>query len=773
MKSSEFHALIDEIRSGENWFIDTETCGLHGMPVLLQWAVDDGPIHLWDIWKEPIHQTLELIRYGLDLCMVGFNLTFDHFHLCKLYTSFRLCPIDWIPEEHIEEIAALEREAQDGPCLKPRSALDLFLHSRKTEFQSLMNRGDIRIRRVPAVLAPALALELEKRVQFPKIYFARRKSKGAPRWGVYDTKDDDFKDVVLKFAPSGGLKHIAEHVLGHSPKYHYKDVEPNVFPVELGYAPTADAVSSAEQGWEVWDGEKFVGDAWPGMIHEIIDHWANNSHAREYANDDIVYTRELYNYFDEPEGGDDDSVLACSIAAVRWKGYPIDLEQIREQLDRCSEIIANAPLDVNRPSEVRKYIAECMDPVEQLAIEESTKKAVLESISTWTTDEGERHPAAERAETALTIKKTIKEREVYEKLLRARKFHASFKVIGALSGRMSGADGLNPQGINHRADVRDMFKLAWPGYKLALGDFWSFEVTLADAVYNDERLRVDLLSGKKIHALFAQSLFGVTYGEVMESVDTDFDMYTKGKQGVFGAVLYGGDDATLVRNLGVSPDAAKATFDDFGKRYPGVGKNREKVEKAFISMAQPGGIGTQIYWREPEPYIETPLGYKRWFTLENEVCRTLYELARNPPKHWRNTSVKVTRRDREQTASGAVSSALYGAAFGLQGSNVRAAANHEIQSFGAEITKRLQRRIWDLQPHGVHGWIVGPMQVHDEVITPVKPGWEDRVTETVRETVEGYRPVVPLIGMDWCPDAASWASKKAGDVKIRASEMAT
>ena len=43
-------------------YLDTETCGLHGMAVLLQYAYDDGPIHLYDIWKEPVHKTLTLLE---------------------------------------------------------------------------------------------------------------------------------------------------------------------------------------------------------------------------------------------------------------------------------------------------------------------------------------------------------------------------------------------------------------------------------------------------------------------------------------------------------------------------------------------------------------------------------------------------------------------------------------------------------------------------------------------------------------------------------------
>ena len=52
------------------------------------------------------------------------------------------------------------------------------------------------------------------------------------------------------------------------------------------------------------------------------------------------------------------------------------------------------------------------------------------------------------------------------------------------------------------------------------------------------------------------------------------------------------------------------------------------------------------------------------------------------------------------------------------------------------------------------------MNVHDEVICVNQPHMVDRVAEKVGESVEAYRPYVPLIGMDWCKRAASWADKK-------------
>jgi len=176
-------------------------------------------------------------------------------------------------------------------------------------------------------------------------------------------------------------------------------------------------------------------------------------------------------------------------------------------------------------------------------------------------------------------------------------------------------------------------------------------------------------------------------------------------------------------------------------------------------MRQPGGIGTKVEWHEPAEYIESLFGFRRYFTLENTVCKTLFKLAEKPPQHWSRIRIRVVRRDREQTVSGAVRSALFACAFAIQAANMRAAANHVIQSSGAEVTKGVQRVIWDIQPSGITVWIVQPMNIHDEVMSPTAPTHTDLVHQTVDKYVETVRPTVPLIKMDWRSGLKSWADK--------------
>jgi hypothetical protein len=768
------------------------------MPVLFQYAEEAGPIVLYDVWKHPIGETLDLIEWFLLHTMVFFNASFDMFHLCKCYTTFRLCPRDWIPEDHIDEIALKEPEAQDGPCLKPKGILDLMLFARKGPMQSLMARDDIRIKKVPTALAYALTKELELKVKIDQIYFAKKADANAPRWNVFDRKtglgalDPDFKDVVLRFSPAGGLKFLAEFVLNRKPKFHYSDVEPPTSwrPYELGYAPTALAISSAARHWEVWGtkktkpnladlenellegivdvndpdddlhgDDKLLGIAWPGVIKQFIDHWATNTSAREYANDDIVYTRDLDKHFKYPEPNDDDSVLSSMVAAVRWHGFKINIEGIKSLLAKAKAIVENSPVNVNKPSEIRKYLYECMDKTEQMVLDETTKKSVLETISNWNIA-NKPHPAGVRAKEILAVKFAAKEAELYEKLLIAGRFHASFIVIGTLSSRMSGADGLNAQGIKHTFDVRSMFPLAWEGMALSIGDFESFEVTIADAVCQDEALHKDLLSGKKIHAVFGSLLNpGLTYEDILKTKQTDNDLYTQAKQGFFGAILYGGDHTTLVKKLGINENNAKSAIATLMKKYKGISRWRERVTQAFCSMRQPGGIGSAVHWKDPAEFAETFLGFRRYYTLENKICKVLFDLARKPPKHWKDTKIKVQRRDRIQTAGGATASALYGAAFAMQAANTRSAANHEIQSPGAQITKNVQRRVWDIQPTGIHEFKVCPMNIHDEIACVSLPTLVGEIETTVKDTAASYRDRVPLIAIDWKRNVNSWADK--------------
>lgn len=746
-------------------FFDSETCGLHGVPVIIQYAIDDGPVIIHDVWGTPAIETINLFKKFATHQggIVGFNLAFDWFHVYKTWCMFNMLPnLDWIPELHIKELVDLEMSARDNLCLKPVKACDIMLHARKGPYQSTMDRSDIRIKRVPTALANKLAPELDRLIPLPDIYFARRTDKTLPQWQVEniidkETKaiDPDFKNVVLRFRPSSSLKALAVDALGvNVTTYSEIEINPKLRPDELGYAPFAKAT---EQNWST-------------VLHLHLDHWRTNQAARRYSMDDVIYTRDLYKYFGSPELGDDDSELACMVSCVRWKGYKINEDKILQLKNEAAVRAKGAP---RSPSEVKKYIHAQLTNIEIAATGGSTAKLVLEEIADFKIDceciEGcEKcnntgtipHPAAIRAKEVIAARTAEKEVDLYDKLLKAGRFHASFKVIGTLSSRMSGADGLNPQGIKGTKEVRSCFPLAFDDYVLCGGDFKAFEIVLAEACYNDPQLREDLQQGKKIHALFAECLFpDETYETIMASEGTENDMYRIGKSAVFSQ-LYGGNEHTLKTRLGIDVSIGLDASRRFEEKYKGVGAKRKEIQERFCSMTQPGGLGKKVEWREPDEVMKSLLGFPRYFTLENRICKALYNLAESPPKDWLNLKIKVVRRDRIQTAAGAARSALFGAAFAIQSANMRAAANHEIQSSGAQITKAVQRKIWDLQPSGPSTWKVQPMNIHDEILTVCHPSVVKQVTQAVRDSVDSFKERVPLIAIDWVEGMNSWANKK-------------
>jgi hypothetical protein len=777
-------------------FYDTETCGFHGPIVLIQYAFDEGPINLYSPWNRPVQETLELIEEFMlhDGGVCGFNLSFDHFHLCQLYTTLSLLkdknkhPIDCI-----EEYYNAEPYARDGLCLKPVKAFDIMMHARKGPYQSTMDREDIRIKKVPTVLAWQLCAELNKRIPLKDIYFARREDKTI-RWQVFDLKDDvgamipGFKDLVLKFSPSSALKALAiDTGVAKDDRLLYTDISlpAKASPAELGYAPFAKVFlnSSDSEIRGMWE------YSWPFRIQQHVNYWSYNSLAREYAYDDVADTRGLYHFFGSPEPDDDDSVLTCMVGAVRWRGFRIDTEAIVELRQKAiaKEEGTRRKFNYNSHAVVRAYLEEVLSEAEKVVMSVdgkiTTKGIILEEIAQWrvsevcsacsgmgcnSCDDGlipgkDPHPAAERAAEIIKARKAKKEIEVYDKLLLAGRFHADFVVIGTRSSRMAGTGGLNPQGIKKSNYVRKCFPLALENTVLCGGDFSGFEVCLADAAYADPDLRSDLMSGKKIHALFGVYLFpDKTYEEILKSdgaANFYEDFYGRSKNGVF-ALLYGGEAYTLSNRVGIPEKTAEEAYRRWCARYIVWGRERKKIFDMFCSMRQPGGIGTKVEWHEPSEYIESLFGFRRYFTLENQIVKALFDLANDPPRSWLKMAIKVIRRDREQTASGALRSALFAAAFAQQAANMRAAANHVIQSSGAEITKKVQRKIWDIQPCGINHWRVQPMNVHDEILSPTHPEYVPIVARTVKETVESFKEKVPLIKMDWKTHLDSWASKK-------------
>jgi len=219
-----------------------------------------------------------------------------------------------------------------------------------------------------------------------------------------------------------------------------------------------------------------------------------------------------------------------------------------------------------------------------------------------------------------------------------------------------------------------------------------------------------------------------------------------------------GDDHSLHNRVGISPERATEGFNRFLDDFPVLAAGRRKYQNMFCSMKQKRMHG-KVEWHEPADYVESMLGFRRYFTLETNICRDLFNLAEDPPDEWLKLDLQVKRRDRIQLAGNAVRSALFGCAFTLQGANMRAAGNHRIQSTGGQITKELQHRQWSLQPVGIHPWKIMLLNVHDESNAARVPELKEELKRVTDEFNQGYTYLIPLIQMDWNQGLANWAEK--------------
>lgn len=720
-------------------FFDTESVGLYGLCVLIQHATDNQDIKLHHVFREPVSATLDLCEEFTRDSVCGFNLVHDWFHITKLYNILRvLRDSGYTGIPNPSDCADIEATHPHKWCLKPRAACDLMLFARRGKYQSTMARKPIRIKRIPKVLSATVAEHLQTHIEIPAIYFEKRKT--GYQWEVKphelskDKYDPNFDDITLTFAGSTSLRALAHDALGE----------------DKADWPIPDSYHPDERSYRVY-GETGP-SSWRELIYLHIPMWANSEKAQYYAWKDVDITRKLWYHFDRPEPGDDDSELAVALGGTRWRGFAIDKSGISALKEEYQTRSISAP---KAPANALRWLHEVMAPTEKLAVT-STGKPILESIQKW-----EDNPVAvERARRIQSARKATKRLELVEKLESISTFHPEFKIIGTRSNRMAGgteskSDSINPQGIPREREFRCLFTLADRSNDEELwgGDATSYEPSIMAAVFKDAQLTAALSQGKKFHALMGSKFYKMSYDEVLGDKD---GKYLRAKIGGL-AFFYGAQENKLADVLNIPVEEAKSNIEDLYAEFPGIAKERAKIFDMFCSMRQPGGIGTRIEWHEPAEYIESIFGFRRYFTLENLICKALFDLANKPPAIFKEYKGQLTRRDRIQTPGGAAQSAIYAAAFNIQAMNLRQAGNHVIQSPGGQMTKKFQRMLCDLQPQGIHEWVIRTFNVHDELLVVVRRGLD---TIGVRnEFLETYRKYVPLLGWEW-KRLNSWGDKE-------------
>lgn len=735
--------------------VDTETIGLIGPVVLIQYQYEGEPIQLYNVWSEPVSKTLDLVTSFLEHHVVIYNASYDSFHLSKLFNTWRLLN-DAGRQPKMNEVWEAEHYAYQGPCLRPAKCSDLYLIGQEHGLSSLYRRKPIYLRKVPQ---QSIAWVIKELVQVLENQLCPLLWKDE-RLVIKDIrhKQQGFYDLKIEFHPSSKLKSVVGYLYGT------KMIE---YPIPKTFMP-----DDKRMQYKPWGGP------WREFLHYHIQWWKREGVS--YATQDIMALAMLEKWLsggtdlkvqpDRPWNINDathtNSELAWAVGVCRQRGYPIDFDHahsLKESLwqrknpPTAGKALTNWLLEV------------CENPMEKALLKDGSNKFVLQTITELFPDSPLAYRCAEVQDCRLRKEKM----ELLEKLCDVNRFHPDFKVGGTASNRMSGgtsassegvkASGINPQGIMKSADIRSCFVLHSPtvGETLSAGDFSAQEVTVYTTVLQSRTLEDLFNQGVKIHRL----LTSFAYGQRIEDVDETSVEYGRCKNGVF-ARMYGAEWPRLAKTVyGATDDESiekvKKAFGELEQLVPEMRQLGERLRRDYCSMRQ-NNLGGKVEWHEPKPYVESIFGFRRYFDVENTICKACYDLANRcfTERGRYSDAIRVRRRynGEDQSIMGATASALFSAAFNIQGRNLRAAGNHLIQSAGATITKALQSVIWSLQPIGINEWFVQPLNIHDEVVTPTLIPKE--VETVVSATIEGLRTIVPLLSIKWKSNLKNWSEVK-------------
>lgn len=277
------------------------------------------------------------------------------------------------------------------------------------------------------------------------------------------------------------------------------------------------------------------------------------------------------------------------------------------------------------------------------------------------------------------------------------RIHASYNIIGAVTGRLSSSDP-NLQNIPIRTElgreIRKAFITSGPDQVLLSADYSQIELRLLAHYCRDEALCGAFVANEDIHRFVAAQVFGV------EVRDVTSDQRSRAKAVNFG-IIYGQTPFGLSRTTGMNVGEAREFIDRYFDRYPGI---RRFIDACIAQAEQDGYVETMLGRRRPIPELRS----------RNKQQRMLGERL-------------------------AVNTVLQGSAADL------------IKTAMINIHRRLMQ-----DPNGAKMLI----QVHDELVFEVHRDRVDQEAERIREEMCNALPLgVPLVAdTHWGPN---WLASKS------------
>ncbi len=285
--------------------------------------------------------------------------------------------------------------------------------------------------------------------------------------------------------------------------------------------------------------------------------------------------------------------------------------------------------------------------------------------------------------------------------------HTDFNQAVTATGRLSSSNP-NLQNIPIRTEFSRRIRKAFlpqEGWRLLSADYSQIELRILTHLSGEPLLLEAYNRGDDVHALTARLL--------LEKEEVSADERRLGKTINFG-VIYGMGAQRFARETGVAQAQAKEFLSRYRERYPRVFTFLELQERLALSRG----------------YVETILGRRRVFHFEPGGLGRLQ--GRDPLE----IDLEAARRA------------------GMEGQQLRAAANAPIQGSSADIIKLAMVQLHrQLLAQALPARLL--LQVHDELVLEAAPEAMEVVAELTRTTMENaVRLNVPLvvetgIGADW------------------------
>ena len=276
--------------------------------------------------------------------------------------------------------------------------------------------------------------------------------------------------------------------------------------------------------------------------------------------------------------------------------------------------------------------------------------------------------------------------------------HTDFNQAVTATGRLSSSNP-NLQNIPVRTEFSRRIRKAFlpqEGWLLLSADYSQIELRILTHLSGEPVLVEAYNRGDDVHALTARLL--------LDKQEVSPEERRLGKTINFG-VIYGMGAQRFARETGVSQAEAKDFLSRYRERYARVFAFLEMQERLALSRG----------------YVETILGRRRPFHFDPGGLGRL--LGRDPLE----IDLEAARRA------------------GMEGQQLRAAANAPIQGSSADIIKLAMVRLHhSLQERGLPARLL--LQVHDELVLETAPEALEEVGELTRRTMEQAITLsVPLV----------------------------